>query len=54
MCLNHPELMHKHPAHLVSPAAMCLNHRKAMASWSVSGRTVSQVEAPISLLKLKL
>ena len=22
MCLNHPELVHKHPAHLVSPVKM--------------------------------
>ena len=25
MCLNHPELVHKHPAHLVSPAMMLNN-----------------------------
>ena len=24
MCLNHPELVHKHPAHLASPVKMKL------------------------------
>jgi hypothetical protein len=31
--LNHPELVHKHPAHLVSPATMQIEKVRSLARY---------------------
>ena len=44
MCLNHPELVHKHPAHLVSPVTLLL------AKVRYSRTTLNSCDKPLHTL----